>query len=85
MSKVARLKVWAAQQKRPMLVWVSITGYAVVWLDTYKAFTDNERIKKFFIRGLTRTKAMRDSLLWYAVFNREGIIIDEYQGRYYNG
>lgn len=86
MKTVDQLRTWAAQQKRPLIIWRTVTGYGFIWLDISDSPSRKIRkgLKDRIIRGLTRNAPLRNSLLWYMVTDGY-IITDEYEGRYYNG
>ena len=80
MKTVDQLRTWAAQQKRPMIIWRTVTGYGFMWLDIPTRGDLRNRI----IKALTRNAPLRNSLLWYMVTDGH-IITDEYEGRFYCG
>lgn len=85
MKTIDQLRTWAAQQKRPLLIWRTTTGHGFIWLDIQTRKGQNRRdLKNRIIKGLTRNAPLRNSLLWYIVTDGHDII-DEYEGRYYNG
>ena len=80
MKTIDQLRTWAAQQKRPMIIWRTITGHGFIWLDV----PTRKGLKDRIIKGLTRTRPLRDSLLWYMVTDGHEVIY-EYEGRFYCG
>lgn len=85
MKTIDQLRTWAAQQKRPLIIWRTITGYGFVWLDNPTRKGQNRRdLKNRIIKGLTRNAPLRNSLLWYIVTDGNEVLY-EYEGRYYNG
>lgn len=86
MKTVDQLRTWAAQQKRPLIIWRTVTGYGFIWLDISDSPSRKIRkgLKERIIKGLTRNAPLRNSLLWYIVTDGQEVQ-EEYQGRYYNG
>lgn len=80
MKTIDQLRTWAAQQKRPLLIWRTITGHGFIWLD----IPTRNGLKERIIKGLTRNAPLRNSLLWYIVTDGHEVL-EEYEGRYYNG
>lgn len=91
---------WALHTHRPVLAWITPTGAGYIWLDleyvTVTRYDGNnptiihEKIrpglKERYLKGLTKTKKMEKSIIWYMVTDGENVTEewrDDSYGQYY--